>query len=75
VRFTTQPIDEPDDISQLWRLLEMMDAGRTLMFSSDYPHWDTDAPKVTLTARLPEHLRERIAWRTAVECFGTRLGL
>lgn len=75
VRFTTQPVDEPDDISQLWRLLEMMDAGRTLMFSSDYPHWDTDAPKVTLTARLPQHLRERIAWRTAAECFGTRLGL
>jgi len=30
-----------------------------LMFATDYPHWDFDAPKI-VEARLPE------AWRDAV---------
>jgi predicted TIM-barrel fold metal-dependent hydrolase len=76
VRFTTQPIDEPIDRRDLWALLEMVDADRTLLFSSDYPHWDTDDPTVTLKSQLPSHLRERVAWQNAVETFGAhRLGL
>jgi uncharacterized protein len=75
VRFTTQPLDEPADRRDLWRLLDLMDADRTLLFSSDYPHWDTDDPTLTLQTRLPQHLRQRIAWQSAVEVFGPRLGL
>jgi predicted TIM-barrel fold metal-dependent hydrolase len=75
VRFTTQPLDEPDDLAMLWEVLELVDARRTVMFSSDYPHWDTDDPTLILQARLPSHLRERIASGTAIECFGDRLGL
>jgi predicted TIM-barrel fold metal-dependent hydrolase len=55
--------------------LELLDAGRTLMFSSDYPHWDTDEPRYILNSRLPAALRRRIAAETARECFGDRLGL
>lgn len=75
VRFTTQPLDEPPDLRMLGDLLEMCDAQRTLMFSSDYPHWDTDSPRVILSQRLPQHLRAPVAYETALECFGDRLGL
>ncbi len=76
VRFTTQPLDEPDDLSELWALLDLMQAERTVLFSSDYPHWDTDDPTHILRGRLPERLRSRVAYASAVECFGRRrLGL
>jgi predicted TIM-barrel fold metal-dependent hydrolase len=75
VRFTTQPLDEPPKLQQLWDLLELVDAGRTLMFSSDYPHWDTDDPRLIMNSRIPADLRRRVAYETAVECFGPRLGL
>ena len=75
VRFTTQPLDEPPRQSELWEALELVHASETLMFSSDYPHWDTDDPRVILRSRLPEHLRRPIAQDTAAACFGSRLGL
>jgi predicted TIM-barrel fold metal-dependent hydrolase len=75
VRFTTQPLDEPPVQSQLHDALELMHAGETLMFSSDYPHWDTDDPRLIMKSRLPAHLRKSIAQDTALACFGGRLGL
>jgi predicted TIM-barrel fold metal-dependent hydrolase len=75
VRFTTQPLDEPPHLSQLWELLELVDARHTLMFSSDYPHWDTDDPRVVMSSRLPAPLRRAIAFENAAACFGSRLGL
>jgi predicted TIM-barrel fold metal-dependent hydrolase len=75
VRFTTQPLDEPPQLAQLWELLDLVDAGRTLMFSSDYPHWDTDDPRLIMNSRLPAPLRRAIAFENAAACFGSRLGL
>lgn len=75
VRFTTQPLDEPPVQQQLWDALDLLHAEETVMFSSDYPHWDTDDPRVIMRSRLPEHLRRPIAQDTALACFGARLGL
>ena len=75
VRFTTQPLDEPPQLKQLHQLLDLMDAGRTVMFSSDYPHWDTDDPRLIMKSRVPAHLRQAIAQDVALDCFGPRLGL
>ena len=75
VCFTTQPYDEPDRASQLLPLLDAMQAERTLVFSSDYPHWDTDDPPHVLTHRLPEKLRRRVAHQSAADFFGDRLWL
>ena len=74
VRFTTQPIDEPGDRRDLWAVIDAMDVS-TLLFSSDYPHWDTDDPTVALRTMLPARVRDQVAWRNAVDCFGGRLGL
>ena len=40
---TTQPIDEPDEPSDLLPT-SIMDRQRPIMFSTDYPHWDFDDP-------------------------------
>lgn len=69
VRLTTQPIEEPPHPRQLEQVLEMVDAGRTLMFSSDYPHWDNDNPEV-MFRRLDPAVRARIMGGTAAELYG-----
>ena len=50
VRLTSQPLYEPDEREHLHQVLEMVYADETLLFSSDYPHWDTDAPDKALSA-------------------------
>jgi predicted TIM-barrel fold metal-dependent hydrolase len=72
IRFTTQPFPEPDDAEHLRALCEIVRADRTLVFSSDYPHWDFDSPLRALNA-LPDEWRERIRGETARELYGDRL--
>lgn len=69
VRFTTQPIEEPQNPGHLPAILEMIRAERTVMFSSDYPHWDNDSPSHGLP-RLSEALAARIFHETAEELYG-----
>jgi predicted TIM-barrel fold metal-dependent hydrolase len=69
LRFTTQPMEEPTDPSHFEPLMEMIEADKTLMFSSDYPHWDNDSPAHSLP-RLSKYLEERIMYRTAAELYG-----
>ena len=69
VRLTTQPVEEPDRPEYLTQLLTMMDAGRTVMFSSDYPHWDNDNPRL-LFRRLNPEVRARVMGGTAAELYG-----
>jgi predicted TIM-barrel fold metal-dependent hydrolase len=68
-RLTTQPIEEPPSKDQFLELLEMMDAKQTLLFSSDYPHWDFDDP-VAAFKDVPEPLRRRILHDNAAELYG-----
>lgn len=64
VLLTTQPLEEPADVTHLRQILGMFDAGRMLMFSSDYPHWDGDTPDFAGRA-LPAALRSRVLGETA----------
>jgi uncharacterized protein len=72
VRFTTQPFPEPSDQSHLETILQMVEAERTLLFSSDYPHWDFDNPLRAFSA-LSASLRDRILGGTAADLYGDRL--
>ncbi len=69
VRFTTQPEEEPEKPEYLLQILEMMHAERTLIFSTDYPHWDNDVPQHTLR-HAPEAMRQRIFYENAAELYG-----
>jgi predicted TIM-barrel fold metal-dependent hydrolase len=69
IRLTTQPIEEPGRPGELLQIFQMIDADRTIMFSSDYPHWDFDNPKVVLPS-MPRDLKARILAGTAAELYG-----
>jgi uncharacterized protein len=69
VRFTTQPLEEPADPRQLADVLAPLRPERTLMYATDYPHWDFDDPEQTLRT-LPAEWREPIRYGTAAELFG-----
>ncbi|MBP1156230.1 MULTISPECIES: amidohydrolase family protein [unclassified Paenibacillus] len=67
-RFTTQPIEEPSN-QELIQMLSMMRAEKTVMFATDYPHWDNDTPTFVLH-KLPEDMRRRVAYENAAELYG-----
>jgi uncharacterized protein len=58
IRFATQPLDDPSDPTAVARFIELFGAEH-LCFSTDYPHWDSDMPSVSLTS-LPESSQEAI---------------
>src|SRR5690606_6298765 len=69
IRFASQPMEEPEDPKDIETIIEWMHGDRTLMFASDYPHWDWDDPAVTFT-QLPDDLRHRIFAENAADTFG-----
>lgn len=69
VRFATQPLEEPDPPGAIHQLVEWMDGKNTLMFASDYPHWDFDSPTHAFPT-LPKEMRQRIFSANAREFYG-----
>ena len=65
---TTQPLEEPDRPEHFKMMLEMFDASRMLMFSTDFPHWDGDTPDFAARA-FPSELRPRVMSETARELY------
>lgn len=59
VRFSTQPLETPDEPRMLRHVLEPLRPWETVCFASDYPHWDFDEPNLTLNG-LPAD------WRTPI---------
>ena len=59
-RSTTQPMEEPDNPQHLMQIIEMIGRDDFLMFATDYPHWDFDAPDRTLPKVVPEAMRRGI---------------
>ena len=74
VRFTSEPALEPPNDAETLRILEGMHAERTLLFSSDYPHWDADQPEFVFR-KVPAELERRIKRDNAIETYGERLRL
>jgi predicted TIM-barrel fold metal-dependent hydrolase len=69
VRFSSQPVEEPEDPADLVAMYEWCDAEHVLMFASDYPHWDYDHPGRSISARLDERVRRRIYHGNAIEFY------
>lgn len=72
VRFTTQPFIEAESPEHLRAFCDIIHGSRTLLFSSDYPHWDFDNPDRVLSDLEPA-ARERILATNAYEFYGQRL--
>ena len=62
---TTQPMEEPSQPAFFMQLLAQLDMNDRLMFATDYPHWDFDAPDQAFPVRLPAELRQQIQWDNA----------
>ncbi len=71
VRFTTQPLESPEDEAALRGVVEPIRPWETLCFASDYPHWDFDDPKLTLRA-LPQEWHAPILGDNAVAFYGLK---
>jgi hypothetical protein len=71
VWLTTQPMEEPDDPKHFVEMLEMFDLHERLMFATDYPHWDFDAPDYALPKiKLPAGAVEKIMSENARSLYG-----
>ncbi len=70
VWFTTQPIEEPDDPRHVVQALEHMAMGDRVMFATDYPHWDYDAPARALPRAIGAELRAKIFASNACRLYG-----
>jgi len=60
VWLTTQPIEEPSRPEHFLQLLEELGGAERLLFATDYPHWDFDAPDRALPVRLAPEVERKI---------------
>jgi len=67
--FSTQPSPEPETPEQLSQMLEMIHADETLLFATDYPHWDNDNPEAIFNT-VDEETRRKIYGENARELYG-----
>ncbi len=70
--FSTQPIEEPDNHRHLLEMFAMLHAEKTVVFASDYPHWDFDNPTQAFSF-FPPDLKRRIFVDNVVDLYGERL--
>jgi predicted TIM-barrel fold metal-dependent hydrolase len=71
--FSSQPMEEPERlewIPEVLGLFEDFGMTRRLMFSSDYPHWDFDAPDESIPLTLPVPTRKRLLAANASDLYG-----
>lgn len=69
---TSQPFVEPHKKQHVTQVLDMVRADRTILFSSDYPHWDFDDPQRALSTMSPD-LRRQIMLDGPLEVYGDRI--
>lgn len=68
-RLTTQPIEEPAKPEHLLHLYQIVQAERTVCFSTDFPHWDFDDPVRAFPSQMTQSLRNRILYDNAAELY------
>ena len=70
---TTQPMEEPHQPHQFLELLEQGNLEDRLMFATDYPHWDFDAPNEALPKiKLPDGFRQKLMYQNALAYYRLR---
>lgn len=74
IRFTTQPIEEPPNGRDLLKVYQEVGLDQSIVFSTDYPHWDFDNPNRFLPSCFTLEMRERILWKNAANLYRPRVG-
>ena len=73
IRLSSQPIEEPPNVQQLVDAWSLVEADKIVLFSSDYPHWDSDDPFAAIPKQFPEEWRRRIYRENARALFARKL--
>lgn len=74
--YASQPLGEPVNHENMSYLLDALDAPNTLMFASDYPHWDFDNPSNLfkyLNSKYSTEEREQILSGNAIEAYNLNI--
>lgn len=58
--FTTQPMEEPSQRRFFRQMLNTINMDDRIMFATDYPHWDFDAPDLAFPVSIDKDLRRKI---------------
>ena len=66
--FATQPVEEPDDLSQLVETIHQIGDDR-ILFASDWPHHDFDHPKAIMKLPASQELKRQIMGLNALNAF------
>lgn len=69
LRSSTQPMEDPPNPQHLLQIIDMIGQDHFLMFATDYPHWDFDAPDRAVPSVIKGELREKIMWKNAAELY------
>jgi predicted TIM-barrel fold metal-dependent hydrolase len=68
-RFVTNPVDAPEQGTELDDVLEQIGGAQLLVYGSDYPHrYGGDATTILASRLTPDEL-ERVLWRNADELY------
>lgn len=57
---STQPMEEPPQREYFFEMLDHLDMNDKLLFATDYPHWDFDAPDMALPIGMDKDLKRDI---------------
>ncbi|MDX3193725.1 amidohydrolase family protein [Streptomyces sp. MN03-5084-2B] len=69
VKFTTQPMEYVENPRHMLEMFEMVGNDEFLMFSSDYPHWDSDSPERSLPSSFPAELKRKVLYDNAAKFY------
>jgi uncharacterized protein len=67
--FTTQPMEEPENPAHVLQVMEQLRMDDRYLFSTDYPHWDFDAPDRALPKGLRPEQRRAILGENALSLY------
>jgi predicted TIM-barrel fold metal-dependent hydrolase len=78
--FATQPVEEPENLKDLAKLMELYDGENNTIFASDWPHHDFDHPMKVHQIPLSDEARRKVFGENALRLFkidaqGNRLNL
>jgi predicted TIM-barrel fold metal-dependent hydrolase len=64
--FSTQPIEEPQNMKELATFISLFNGEESVVFSSDWPHHDFDHPSKVLQIPVPDSVRRNILGANAL---------
>ena len=67
--FATQPIEEPEDMKDLVKIVELFDGEDQVIFASDWPHHDFDHPSKLFQAPFSPEAKRKMLGENALRLF------